>query len=851
MADVPGKFFTAVKVRTGVSPSSPGSQVGEAVPPVNPPGSGLNSVGLTMPPAFTVANSPLTSNGTIGVTGAGTVGQYIRGDGSLADFPESSGGGSSVSYYLNGSVNQGTIGGVAYKELNKVPILGAGTQFSISGDGYIASFLTDAGDPNLLEIPGGNWNFETYFSASSSGGTPTFYVELYKYNGTTFTLIASSVTSPEFIAFGTTLTPYFSTLAVPTTTLALTDRLAIRYYVTHSGRTITMHTENNTLCQIITTFTTGITALNGLTAQVQNFAVGTSGTDFNIASATATHTFNLPTASATNRGALSSTDWTIFNGKQNALTNPVTGTGSAGQIAYFTGTTAITSESGLTWDATNNNLSIGGATANSNLTVSGSDNTDIFTVLSGVNSRLHVGTVTSPSISTYIRSQNNYALNLGTNTTNYLTILSTGNVGINTANPATAFEVNGVGLFTGTSLVGNTKNGLYIYDQAIISLAGTAARPLTIQGQTLSIYTGVTYSEKVKVFENGNVVIGTSPSDNGAKLQVSGDTNISGNIVLTNGANRILRIGSVTNYNYDLKTVGEDFQIIEAVNTPRITIKYPNGNVLINTTTDNGARLQVSGNLSTSGNVLIGTGTDSGANQPLQVVKTGNSNYLRMQTDNNASYDCGHFFTDGTNSVYAGMLRSTSGLTGAYTIYTGGNNRFHVNSAGNVLVGTTTDNGTKFQVSGNATISGSGNSLLVYSSNNSLALGVGFQGVISGYIGGISSALYGYSTNGGYVLLNSSSAWVPASDIKRKRNFEPYTKGISAILGLQPKLYNMDFQKDGEEKQVGLVAQEVKEFIPQAFEQNADFIGINYNAIIVTMVKAIQELKQEIDTLKN
>ena len=110
-----------------------------------------------------------------------------------------------------------------------------------------------------------------------------------------------------------------SALAVPQTALLATDRLAVRIYVNNSGRTIKLHTEDNHLCQVITTFSTGITALNGLTDQVQNFAVGTSGTDFAINSATATHTFNLPTASAVNRGALSSADWSTFDGKQNAL----------------------------------------------------------------------------------------------------------------------------------------------------------------------------------------------------------------------------------------------------------------------------------------------------------------------------------------------------------------------------------------------------------------------------------------------------------------------------------------------------------------------------------------------------
>ena len=280
----------------------------------------VTSVGVSMPSAFSVASSPITTSGTIAITGAGVVSQYVRGDGSLANFPQSSGGGSSISYYLNGSVAQGTLGGVAFKELNKTPIIGAGTDFTISSNGYIESFITDANDPNQLLIPGGNWNFETYFSASSAGGTPSFYVELYKYDGTSLTLIASNSTTPESITGGTAIDLYTTALAVPQTVLTLTDRLAIRFYVTNSGRTITLHTENSHLGQIITTFTSGLTALNGLTAQIQSLATGTTGTDFNISSATATHTFNLPDASASNRGALTSANWSTFNGKESTLT---------------------------------------------------------------------------------------------------------------------------------------------------------------------------------------------------------------------------------------------------------------------------------------------------------------------------------------------------------------------------------------------------------------------------------------------------------------------------------------------------------------------------------------------------
>jgi len=258
---------------------------------------------------------PVVSNSGVISALDGDASQYVRGDGTLADFPTSTGGGSSVSYYLNTSVSQGTIGGVAYKQLSKVPISGAGTDVTISANGYIASYLTDANDPALLEVPAGNFNCEFYFSVNSNAHNPYVYAELYKYDGTTFTLLGSNQAIPEYLTNGTTLSAYYFAIPVATSVLTITDRIAVRIYVNVDGRTVTLHTENNHLCQVVTTFSKGLTTLNSLTRQVQFFQTGTSGTDFAISSSVATHTFNLPVASASNTGKLSSTDWSTFNGK--------------------------------------------------------------------------------------------------------------------------------------------------------------------------------------------------------------------------------------------------------------------------------------------------------------------------------------------------------------------------------------------------------------------------------------------------------------------------------------------------------------------------------------------------------
>lgn len=82
-------------------------------------GGTLNSVGLTMPSAFTVINSPLTTDGTLIVSGAGTISQYIRGNGTLATLP--------VTPTFTGPLTVSLSGGKTfgkYKNLDVIPATG-------------------------------------------------------------------------------------------------------------------------------------------------------------------------------------------------------------------------------------------------------------------------------------------------------------------------------------------------------------------------------------------------------------------------------------------------------------------------------------------------------------------------------------------------------------------------------------------------------------------------------------------------------------------------------------------------------------------------------------------------------
>ena len=123
---------------------------------------GLTSVGLSMPSAFTVSSSPLTSNGTISVTGAGTTSEYVRGDGSLATFPSLAGYVTNVTASSPILSSGGTTPDISIPAANNVV------------DGYLTSI---------------DWN--TFNNKSNTNGTVTSVAALTL--GTTGTDLSSSV----------------------------------------------------------------------------------------------------------------------------------------------------------------------------------------------------------------------------------------------------------------------------------------------------------------------------------------------------------------------------------------------------------------------------------------------------------------------------------------------------------------------------------------------------------------------------------------------------------------------------------------------------------------------------------
>ena len=129
---------------------------------------------------------------------------------------------------------------------------------------------------------------------------------------------------------------------------------------------------------------------------------------------------------------------------------------------------------------------------------------------------------------------------------------------------------------------------------------------------------------------------------------------------------------------------------------------------------------------------------------------------------------------------------------------------------------------------------------------------------------GDGSLLWGYASTGSgsfstLAFLDASGNWkidgtvTPSySDARLKTNLVPMSNSIDKIMQMKP--YEFDWvEKRGGEHATGLIAQDMLELMPEIVTKGVDgeHYSIKYQELIPTLINAIQELKQEVEELKN
>ncbi len=92
-----------------------------------------------------------------------------------------------------------------------------------------------------------------------------------------------------------------------------------------------------------------------------------------------------------------------------------------------------------------------------------------------------------------------------------------------------------------------------------------------------------------------------------------------------------------------------------------------------------------------------------------------------------------------------------------------------------------------------------------------------------------------------------------ASDLKLKKNIKPINYGLKEVMELNPVQF--DWKRDDRGHDIGFVAQDVESIISEVVKDNdgirGEFKSVDYARIVAVLVKSIQELKAELDGIRN
>ena len=490
-----------------------------------------------------------------------------------------------------------------------------------------------------------------------------------------------------------------------------------------------------------------------------------------------------------------------------------------------------------------------------------------------------------------------------------MVIDSSGNVGIGTTSPSEKLEVTGnvvldstnarlkikggaVGTNSGIDWTFNTDSTVYAkiqldYDtRASTGLLIDSGYPMTLDYSSGSFSVKKNGSSELTIL-NGNVGIGTTSPD--FKLDLGNSTSSNNMFRLNGDFSDVLFSGNVT-----APTGGVGlWNFINTGTNPTTRLYVQDAN-----NSDSRLTFDFKGN---GGSVDILSGTSSGN---VGIGTTSPSYKLEVNAGNGifvgdggapvleANSSTGLFKIGDTDELGDGVYL-TNDTGGNLDMYSGGSIKVRMNFNGNVGIGTTnpTTNYSKvlqINASGNGstlrlTDAGSGsavsnglellqygvdsyiinreNGVMRFWNNNSSKMVI----LANGNVGiGTTSPSYKLQLSTNSAAKPSSSTWTVVSDERVKENIKPYEKGLNEILQVNTKTfdYNGKAGFDKIKDNVGIIAQDMIKIFPETIktykaklnetdEEETELYNFDGHALTFALINAIQELKAEIELLKN
>lgn len=396
--------------------------------------------------------------------------------------------------------------------------------------------------------------------------------------------------------------------------------------------------------------------------------------------------------------------------------------------------------------------------------------------------------------------------------------------------------MSGSPTLTGTAVIPNINAGAAT--SLVLQSAGTTAL-------TLDTSQNATFAGTVNSNSGATNVWGTGGTgSNSPALRLNGGT--------ASGA------GPYIQFQKNSVTIGDigATSVISGGTSNDISIYANTGQVILASNGTTALTLDTSQNATFVGtpNVTPTTGT---AHAYGKYNNTGGSLYVGLDDSTGASF---------ANGAYSSALYSSANT--AMGFYTNGTHRFDIAANGDVniyqtgaktgaLTGaltigdpSTLTNGTGIymRTSGEASFStASSTGFFTFYNNSTQYMKIAANGVIT------FANLAGSGSRA--VNADASGNLSAASDSRLKTEVEAPIPGLSEILKLEPKAYkwNSDIEQRGEQAavEIGFFANDVAPIIPSAAPMGQDgYYGFYDRSVIAALVKAVQQLKAEIDELK-